>query len=176
MLTLSRVALVPFIIGAVLLNHLEIAWFLFTVAALTDLLDGIVARYLKEETELGAYLDPVADKLLMLGSYVALAFSTQVPFHIPWWFVILLFLKELVLILGTSYMCLLKRIVSIKPVFLGKLSMGVQVVFVWLLFSSVWTEDLTVSFFNPLVIVIVILSLAALIQYAVIAYKGLRHE
>jgi phosphatidylglycerophosphate synthase len=70
-LTLFRLVLVPAFLIALIYDRLVLALCIFLLAGVTDALDGFTARYLKQQTVLGAYLDPLADKLLMTVSYIA---------------------------------------------------------------------------------------------------------
>lgn len=71
-LTLLRLCLVPFLLLAVLEGHSEVAFALLVVAGISDALDGLLARLLKQQTRLGQYLDPVADKLLLSSLFLTL--------------------------------------------------------------------------------------------------------
>src|SRR5262249_38119532 len=82
-LTLLRLALVPFILQGTLTHEHGRALAIFLAAGFTDLLDGAIARRFGSSTQAGAYLDPIADKVLLSGVFVALAASQSVP----WWFV-----------------------------------------------------------------------------------------
>jgi cardiolipin synthase (CMP-forming) len=79
LLTLLRICLVPLLVTAVLDNHFTLGLGLFVVAGLTDALDGLLARLLKQYTMLGEYLDPVADKLLLSTLFVVLTHMGLIP-------------------------------------------------------------------------------------------------
>jgi len=79
LLTLSRICLVPILVAAILDNHYALGFGLFVVAGLTDLLDGLLARLLKQYTMLGQYLDPVADKLLLSTLFLVLTYKELIP-------------------------------------------------------------------------------------------------
>ncbi len=79
LLTLSRICLAPLLVAAILDNHYAIGFGLFVVAGLTDLLDGLLARLLKQYTMLGQYLDPVADKLLLSTLFLVLTYKDLIP-------------------------------------------------------------------------------------------------
>jgi cardiolipin synthase len=79
LLTLSRICLAPFLVSAILDNHYALSFGLFVVAGLTDLLDGLLARLLKQYTMLGQYLDPVADKLLLSTLFLVLTYKNLIP-------------------------------------------------------------------------------------------------
>ena len=79
LLTLSRICLAPFLVAAVLDNHYALGFGLFVIAGLTDALDGLLARLLKQYTMLGQYLDPVADKLLLSTLFLVLTYKDMIP-------------------------------------------------------------------------------------------------
>src|SRR5262245_38836919 len=98
LLTLSRLALTPFIIRSILDGDHARALLLFAIAAVTDILDGAAARRFSFTTQAGAYLDPIADKALLSGVYLALAASHSVPI----WFVAIVFGRDLYLLLAVG--------------------------------------------------------------------------
>jgi len=79
LLTVIRICLAPFLVACLLENRFGIAFALFVVAGLTDALDGLLARMLKQRTTLGQYLDPVADKLLLSTLFVVLTYKGLIP-------------------------------------------------------------------------------------------------
>ena len=72
-LTIIRILLIPLFIIFLLKNMFHLALLVFTIAAISDALDGLIARYLDQRTLLGAYLDPLADKLLLSSAFIILA-------------------------------------------------------------------------------------------------------
>src|SRR3990167_3569236 len=132
-LTLLRLLSVPIIVIAMFKSHWGIAFWLIILSALTDVLDGYIARIFNQKTFLGACLDPIADKLLILSVYFTLAFRQSPLFSIPVWFVVLVLLKELVLIAGVVFLYFKQYQLAIKPTLLGKLTMLAQTLFIiWL--------------------------------------------
>ncbi len=79
LLTLMRICLAPFLVAAILVGHYELSFILFIVAGLTDALDGFLARWLKQRSMLGHYLDPVADKLLLSTIFLVLLHKGLMP-------------------------------------------------------------------------------------------------
>jgi cardiolipin synthase len=79
LLTLLRICLAPFLVAAVLDNHFALSFWLFVVAGLTDALDGLLARLLRQRSQLGEYLDPVADKLLLSTLFLMLTYKGLIP-------------------------------------------------------------------------------------------------
>ncbi|MBI2774987.1 CDP-alcohol phosphatidyltransferase family protein [Candidatus Dependentiae bacterium] len=166
MITLFRIALIPFIMYA-LHDHLYLRAFIFFIcAALSDVLDGMLARYLKQQTIIGALLDPLADKLLIGALVIFFTFSTQ---QLPVWFFMLYFIKECTLIGGASYLFFTKG-ATIKADVWGKLAMGMQTILMVVLMSALVKN----SFFQGtylLVLITAFFSLVALFSYAVQAMK-----
>jgi cardiolipin synthase len=78
-LTLLRICLAPFLVAAILDDHYALGFYLFVAAGLTDLLDGLLARVLKQSSVLGQYLDPVADKLLLSTLFLVLLHKGLMP-------------------------------------------------------------------------------------------------
>src|ERR1039458_4965174 len=79
MLTLMRICLAPFLVAAILEGHFLLSFILFVAAGLTDALDGLLARLLKQRSMLGQYLDPVADKLLLSTLFLVLFYKGLMP-------------------------------------------------------------------------------------------------
>lgn len=79
LLTLLRICLAPFLVAAILERHFALSFWLFVIAGLTDALDGLLARLLKQRSLLGEYLDPVADKLLLSTLFLVLMHMSLIP-------------------------------------------------------------------------------------------------
>jgi cardiolipin synthase len=79
LLTLLRICLAPFLVAAILERHFAVSFGLFVAAGLTDALDGLLARLLKQRSMLGEYLDPVADKLLLSTLFLVLMHMALIP-------------------------------------------------------------------------------------------------
>jgi cardiolipin synthase len=122
-LTLLRLALVPFVIAAVLAGRHTRALELFLLAGFTDLIDGAVARHFRSSTQAGAYLDPIADKCLLSGTFFALAAARIVP----WWFVLLVFGRDLYILAGVAILMLKTRNRNFPPSRWGKFSTFFQI-------------------------------------------------
>jgi len=98
LLTLLRVLIVPVFAISVVYGQLAAACALFVFAALTDLLDGLVARRLNQASQLGAFLDPMADKLLMVTAFVLLCIpSAHVALRVPAWVTVLAIARDVVI-------------------------------------------------------------------------------
>jgi len=126
-ITILRLAFIPFFAILVVDQRFRAALAVLTVAALTDVIDGIVARLLKQETPLGVALDPIADKLLMTTAYLTLAFRDA----LPWWLTIMVISRDLAIIITALLISLVAGYRPFRPTILGKASTVVQVLTVF---------------------------------------------
>ncbi len=129
-LTIIRIILTPLMVIFILQDRMGAAFLTFLAAGLTDALDGLLARYLKQKTEIGAILDPMADKLLLATSYVTLASTHMVPA----WLAVVVISRDLIIVIGVLLLFLLKGGVEIKPSIVGKLTTFLQLVTILCLF------------------------------------------
>jgi cardiolipin synthase len=120
--TCVRLLLVPFIVRDILEGRHVRALVLFAIASATDLLDGASARHFGLSTQAGAYLDPIADKCLLSGVYLAFAAAGLVP----WWLVAVIFGRDLSILVGVAAVMLLTPVRRFPPSVWGKLSTFVQ--------------------------------------------------
>ncbi len=123
LLTGLRLLLVPGVVGCVLAADAWSALWLFVAAGITDALDGFLARLLKAQSTLGEILDPVADKALLSGAYVAMAMMAWMPV----WLVVLVVVRDLAILLIGLRLRLAQGPVSLPPTWLGKLNTVLQV-------------------------------------------------
>ena len=130
LITFLRLVLVPFIIRAILAGRHELALALFALAAATDVLDGFVARSLGLGTRTGAYFDPIADKFLLSGVFLALAVARMVP----WWLTAIVIGRDVYLVLGASMIRFSIGAKDFPPSIWGKASTFVQIltVAIWI--------------------------------------------
>ncbi|CAN5134873.1 CDP-alcohol phosphatidyltransferase family protein [soil metagenome] len=174
MLTLVRFALIPFIVASMILNHWYAAFILFVIAAITDILDGWFARWLNERTFLGAALDPIADKLLVIAVFATLAFYQSPLFTIPHWFVIMVLIKELVQIAGAVIIYQRKGHLNIAPTLLGKLTMAAQSAFISWLFACYFFHWVPIKTYFVMLTTVSGLILFTFIDYARIGFAQWR--
>lgn len=172
--TLLRIALVPFIIGSMLASYWGVACTLFVIAAVTDILDGNIARWRNERTFLGACLDPIADKVLILSVFFTLAFIQSPLFSIPHWFVVLVLVKEMILVFGALAVFGIKGHVEIQPTWLGKITTVVQMGFITWLFACYFFAWLPIKTYYTMLGMVLILVFITLVQYGRIGFYQLR--
>ncbi|MGB9712890.1 MAG: CDP-diacylglycerol--glycerol-3-phosphate 3-phosphatidyltransferase [Dissulfurimicrobium sp.] len=116
--TLIRIVLIPILIIFLINGRFFEALIVFSLAGVTDALDGLIARMLRQKTKIGAILDPIADKLLLTSSYVTLA----VVGRLPNWLAIVIISRDIIIVAGVLILFLLQEDVEIKPTVLGKLT------------------------------------------------------
>ena len=97
-ITLARIILIPFFIDLMIYGYYRSALCVFMIACVTDALDGMIARITQSKTELGAFLDPMADKLLILSSFVTLVLLRMLPI----WLVVIVVSRDVILVVGSA--------------------------------------------------------------------------
>lgn len=129
-ITIFRILLIPFFIGSLLYYgetrpYLRLAALvIFAIAALTDAIDGGIARSRSQITELGIVLDPIADKLLITSAFISLSVIKNIPvdLRIPAGAVLAVITRDIIIVLGSAIIYFLKGHLVIKPSWLGKLT------------------------------------------------------
>lgn len=115
-LSISRILMIPVFIIFLSYHQLEAAFAVFALAAITDALDGLLARVLNQKTTLGTFLDPLADKLLLVSAYIVFAILTLIPA----WLTILVVSRDVIISLGFLTLRVNAVSVDIKPSFISK--------------------------------------------------------
>ena len=123
-LTLARIILVPLIVWLIITHEIAAAFVLFLLAGLSDAVDGYLAKRFGWQTELGAYLDPIADKALLVSIYVTLGFAN----HLPVWLVIAVVSRDILIVGAFILSWILSRPVTVSPLLLSKVNTLVQLV------------------------------------------------
>src|SRR6266853_1749138 len=131
-IALGRILLVPVIVWAIASNQWKIAFALFVIAGVSDAVDGFLAKRFNMASELGALLDPLADKALLVSIYVALGFWGEVP----GWLVILVVSRDLMIVSAVIVSWLFDKPIPMKPSMVSKLNTVAQVAFAALVLAS----------------------------------------
>jgi cardiolipin synthase len=127
-ITLLRLALTPFFVLAILSRDHLLALGLFAVAGISDVLDGLVARWLSMPSRLGTYLDPIADKLLLVTAYVVLTLPMPGSVTIPLWLTVLALSRDFLIVLVALLLYLGADVVEFPPSLWGKATTFIHVV------------------------------------------------
>ncbi len=147
---------------------------LFLAAAATDVIDGYLARTLGEQTMLGAYLDPLADKILVLSCFATLAFVQSPLFTIPLWFLLVVLCKEIIMILGFFIVYVWYGHVQIRPTVLGKLTTLIQIGFIIWLFACYFFNWVPIKTYYTMLALMLMTVFGSLVQYMIIGFSLLR--
>ena len=121
-ITLSRLFCVPLVVWLILVDRMGAAFWVSLAAGLSDAVDGIIAKRYRMVTVLGGYLDPIADKALLVCVYVALAHQA----HLPVWLVILVVFRDALIIGGALLFLTLTQALSMKPLMVSKVNTVMQ--------------------------------------------------
>jgi cardiolipin synthase len=124
-ITIGRLFLVPLVIMMIVQGHWQMAFGLFVVAGLSDAVDGYLARHHGMASELGAYLDPIADKALLVSIYLALAIVAIIPA----WVAIIVVFRDVVIVSAVILAWVLGNPMEIRPFLISKLNTAAQIAF-----------------------------------------------
>ena len=131
LLTMFRMAMIPFFIMAIVYGHSVVALWVFLGAGITDALDGAIARFFNQRSALGAFLDPAADKLMLTSAFVVLALpAMNLAYSIPVWLPVLTIARDVVIVLLTLILHLTYGIKSFPPTIPGKATTLFQISFI----------------------------------------------
>jgi cardiolipin synthase len=127
-LTIVRILLVPVLVIVLVYNWALLALSTLIVAGVTDMMDGYIARSRGTKTRLGAFLDPLADKLLLVASFITLTY--KFPKVLPFWLTAIVLTRDILLVLVVVLIMLTGGQFNPMPTGLGKLSTAVQMIMV----------------------------------------------
>ncbi|WP_350333840.1 CDP-alcohol phosphatidyltransferase family protein [Coralliovum pocilloporae] len=124
LISIARLLIVPLIIWLILDQYLMAAFVLFVVAGISDAIDGYLARLMNSRSALGTYLDPIADKTLLVSVYIALG----IPGIIPLWLVILIVSRDVLIVGGVLLARLIHRPMVMRPLMISKINTTMQII------------------------------------------------
>jgi len=131
-ITLGRLVLVPLVVWLIIDHQMEAAFLLFLLAGLSDAADGYLAKRYCWNSELGAYLDPIADKALLVSIYVTLGFAG----HLPVWLVIAVVSRDILIVGAVVLSWMLSRPLSMQPLLVSKANTLSQIVLAGLVLAE----------------------------------------
>jgi cardiolipin synthase (CMP-forming) len=123
LITLARILLVPVVVWAITSGEMRFAFLLFLAAGVSDAVDGFLAKRFGMATELGAYLDPLADKAMIVSIYVALGIAEA----IPRWLVILVVSRDIMIVGAVMLAWLIDKPLVLNPLLVSKLNTVAQI-------------------------------------------------
>ena len=168
LLSIVRIGLVYPILNNISLGNFQLGIMFFIIAAITDAIDGFLARKMNWKTNLGKILDPVADKLLLSGTIFILWLNAYIPFYI----FVIFFSRDVLILVGASiHMSVIESEVPL-PNILGKITTAFQIVYIFLIliFQS-YSIEISLILLDILIISVTILSLMV---YANSWFKSLK--
>ncbi len=164
-LTLCRLASIPLFLTFLTRQRYEAALYVFAAAAITDGLDGAVARWFDSRTELGAFLDPFADKLMLVSAFVVLTIDGDLPGYL----LSVVLIRDIVIVVGYLMISFFTgERVPVRPSYLGKLSTFMQLACVIAVLARV--GNYRPGDFNALLLSTVAVTAASFVHYM---YRGL---
>lgn len=131
-ITLARFLMVPFVILAILVGEAGWAFAIFLIAGLSDAVDGLIARHFGQESELGAYLDPIADKLLLVTGFIMLGYVGALPL----WLVLLVVSRDVLIVGAVLISHLIADPVHVRPLLVSKATTLAQILLVSLVLAQ----------------------------------------
>lgn len=167
-LTLLRILTIPFFLECLAYHLYWEALVIFAIGGLTDFLDGLTARWMNQQTALGAYLDPVADKLLVFTSFIMLGSIGG----IPTWLVVIVVVRDLLIVVGYAIVYfLVSEPLQVRPSRIGKWSTTFQLLTLALALALL--HDATLFSADVLTFFVGVTALATLVSGAQYLYRGL---
>jgi cardiolipin synthase len=124
LITTVRIILAPVFIIYLINRDLELALMVFVIAGISDGVDGLVARFFNQKSRLGTFLDPLADKILLVSAFIALA----VVDLLPSWVTVTVISRDILILLGIMVLFLYRIEINIKPSLLSKLTTCLQII------------------------------------------------
>jgi cardiolipin synthase len=159
LITLARILLVPVVVWAITSGEMRVAFLLFFAAGASDAVDGFLAKRFGMQTELGAYLDPLADKAMIVSIYVALGIANV----IPRWLVILVVSRDIMIVSAIMLSWLVGRPVTLKPHPVSKLNTVAQILLALLVLAALgfgFNADWEINGLTALVALLTLASVA----------------
>ena len=132
LITLARLLSVPLAVWLILNQQFAVAFWLFVIAGISDGVDGYIAKRFRAKSELGAYMDPLADKALLTSVFVTLGYEGVVQS----WLVILIVFRDLLIIGGALLYATMIRGLRIKPLLISKLNTALQILLAAMLLAK----------------------------------------
>jgi cardiolipin synthase len=163
LITLARILSVPVMVWAITQGWMQFAFLLFLAAGLSDAVDGFLAKRFGMTSELGAYLDPLADKALIVSIYVTLGIIGD----IPRWLVILVASRDIMIVSAIMLSWVVGKPVPVKPLLVSKLNTGAQILFAGLVLAAIgfhFEAEMVIDAGMVVVAVLTLLSVAGYVR------------
>lgn len=162
-ITLMRILLVPVIVWAIASQQMKLAFAIFVVAGVSDAVDGFLAKRFNMVTDIGALLDPVADKALLVSIYMTLGISGSVP----GWLVILVVSRDVMIVGAVIISWLLENPIPMKPLMVSKMNTVAQVAFAALVLASLGFGFTAGAYETILIFAVAVLTSLSMVFYLI---------
>ena len=138
-ITVIRLMLVPVVVWAILAGEVELAFIAFVTAGISDGVDGYIARRFSQHSELGAYLDPIADKALLVTTFIMLGWLAALPL----WLVTMVIARDAIILAAVLLASLLGHPIAVRPLLISKANTAMQIALALLTLGELaWFGDL----------------------------------
>lgn len=162
-ISLGRLLSVPVVIYLILNDFMTAAFWLFIAAGISDGLDGYLAKALGQSSALGAYLDPIADKVLLVGVYLTLGQAG----HLPTWLVIMVVFRDLIIVGGIILLHISNSGIRMRPLLISKVNTAAQIALIALVLVELGLEIEFGGFLNVLIYVVGATTIASGASYII---------
>lgn len=135
-ISLVRLLSVPMVVWSIGAERWLLGLAVFVMAGFSDALDGFIAKRFNQRTDIGAALDPLADKAMMMGAYITLGLGHWIPF----WLVVLVVTRDVLIVGGVLLARTIGAPLQIRPLFIGKLNTAMQIIFVCVVLAGLGIE------------------------------------
>lgn len=162
-ISLGRLLSVPVVIYLILNDFMTAAFWLFIAAGISDGLDGYLAKALGQSSALGAYLDPIADKVLLVGVYLTLGQAG----HLPTWLVIMVVFRDLIIVGGIILLHISNSGIRMRPLLISKVNTAAQIALIALVLVELGLKIDLGGFLNVLIYVVGATTIASGASYII---------
>ena len=163
-LTIFRILLVPVFVIFVIQNNLFMALVIFILAGITDGLDGFLARVLDQRTVIGAYLDPSADKFLLISAYLSLTIKDM----LPGWLSVVVVSRDIIILSGVVILHVMDKRPAIRPSILSKITTVFQIATIILMLFYAGSQTV---FLSPIIAITAAFTILSGLAYI---YSGIK--
>jgi cardiolipin synthase len=162
-ITLLRLGFLPIFLTLIAYQRYRWALLVLVVAGLSDAIDGLLARRLNQRSSLGAYLDPIADKLLLSSSFIILAYKTR----IAWWTTIIVISRDILMLTVATVIILISGYRPFPPSILGKLTTFFEIILVFtVVLTAAYPQFHSRLLHNVLVDIVTFCAAASALHYS----------
>lgn len=165
LITFIRIVIIPLFVTSLVYKRYDYALMLFFIASISDMLDGLLARITGQKTQFGAFLDPLADKSLLITSFILFT----VYGWIPLWLTIIVISRDFIVIIGWILLYLVSHVTKVEPSIFGKLAIASQLILIAYILFSINANLPPINIFGYFIVAA--LTIISGIQYI---YNGLR--